>query len=96
MVHYDQGLADFDEVAVLRVGSGFVVATTSAQGLRIEQLDAAGKIVRESLEPLPIYSQASLLFAHGHLYVAYAEPPARSGGENRVAVARFSCARQLP
>lgn len=96
LAHYDQGLADFDEVAVLRVGSGFVVALTTAMGLRIEQLDGAGRVVRESLEPLPIYSQASLLFAHGHLYVAYAEPPALSGGENRVAVARFSCARQAP
>jgi len=97
IVHYDQGrLADFDEVAVLRVGSGFVVAETTAQGLRIARLDGTGAVLQELQENLSPYSQASLLFARGHLYVAYAESPSLSGGENRVVVARFSCARKAP
>jgi hypothetical protein len=92
LVHYDQGLADFAEVTVVRVGSGFVVAESTALGLRVEQLDETGAVVLEWQLDVPIYSRASLLFAQGHLYVAYTEPPAQNGGENRVMVGRFSCA----
>lgn len=97
LAYYDQGrLAEFDEVVVLRVGSGFVVAETTAQGLRIARLNGAGAVLQELQENMFPYSQASLLFARGHLYVAYAESPSLSGAENRVVVARFSCAPQSP
>ena len=88
--HYDPGLANFDEVAVMRAGSGFVVAEAFAQGVRVEQLDKTGKIVGQWQQDEPTESRPSLLFAHGHLYVAFAETPLFDG-ENRVLVSRFSC-----
>lgn len=95
MTHYDQAnLSGFDEVSVLRVGSGFVVAETTAQGLLVERLSATGSVLQLWQEAVPIYSEPSLLFAHGHLYVAYAEPPPLNGGENRVMVLRLGCAPQ--
>jgi hypothetical protein len=93
--YYDQGLGGADAIATIRVGSGFVLAMATERGLRIEQLDASGAITAQSLLALPIYYQRtlSLLFAHGQLYVAFAEPPLRDGGANRVMALRFGCAR---
>lgn len=95
LAHYDQGLADFDEVKVLQVGDGFVVAEAIADGLRVEQLDETGAMVSSWQRPLNIYSQPALLFARGHLYVTFVEEPLFDGSENRVQVMRFSCAPKL-
>jgi hypothetical protein len=94
MIHYDQDLADRDAIATLRIGEGFVLAIATAQGLRVEQLDGSGAIVTQWLLDVPIYQRtASLLFAHGRLYVAFAEPPPLDGRPNRVMALRFGCAR---
>jgi hypothetical protein len=94
--HYDQGLADFDEVTVLRVGAGFVVAESLEDSLRVEQLDETGQMVGSWQQVLNIYSRPALLYARGHLYVTFVEEPRLTGGENRVQVMRFSCAPNLP
>ncbi|HYP98876.1 MAG TPA: hypothetical protein VER96_09385 [Polyangiaceae bacterium] len=92
--YYDLELGGADAIATIRVGSGIVLALASAQGLLVEQLDASGAITAQSLLELPIFYALtpSLLFAHGHLYVAYAEDQ-RQGGPNRVMALRFGCAR---
>ena len=94
--YYDEGLADFDEVTVLRVGDGFVVAEAREDSLRIEQLDGTGKIVGSWQQLLNIYSRPALLFAQGHVYVTFVEEPLLDGSENRVQVMRFGCAPSLP
>jgi hypothetical protein len=92
MTHYDVGdLADFDEVTVIRVGTGFVVAETTAQGLVVERLDETGSVLQVWQVVLPTYSEPSVLFAHGRLYVAFVEPPPPNRGENRVIVTSFGC-----
>ncbi len=93
VAHYDQGFTGYDEASVIRVGTGSVVAGTAADGILIEQLDSTGGLIRQQLLRVPAYSASSLLFAHGHLYLAYAESPDFTIAANRILVARMSCAR---
>jgi hypothetical protein len=93
MTHYDVGdLADFDEVAVTRVGTGFVVTETTPQALVVERLSDSGSILEVWRVITPTYSEPSVLVAHGRLYVAFVEPPPPNRGENRVIVTSFGCA----
>jgi len=62
-------------------------------GILVEQLDGAGGLIRQQLLQVPAYSATSLLFAHGHLYLAYAESPDLTAAPNRILAARLSCAR---
>lgn len=72
-----------------------ILAEARTDALRVEQLDSTGAIVSFWQQVVPIYSRPSLLFAHGHLYVTFVEDPPLNGGENRVQVMRFSCARVM-
>jgi hypothetical protein len=92
---YNQGLESYDEVTVIRVGSGFVAAGTVPEGISIEELDRAGSVVRQQLLSVAAYSDSSLLFAHGHLYVAFTEPPGLTAAPNRVLVSRLGCTRDV-
>jgi hypothetical protein len=93
--HYDENeLAEWDDVAVLQLGDGFVIVTSSEQrGLIVIQLDSLGSVLSKWHQDVPAYSPPSLLYSRGHLYVAYAESPALDDAPNRVLVSRFSCKR---
>lgn len=90
--HHDQDLQAFDEVTVARVGSGFVVALArDHEATVIEQLDASGQMLRTRRLDEGAYSKPSLLYAHGHLYVAFVEQPPLEDAPNRVLAYRLSC-----
>jgi hypothetical protein len=85
----------WDDFAVIRVGSGFVAASTQEfAGLTVQQLDANGKVWNEVAVLAEAYSPPALLFSRGQLYVAFTESP-RDATENRVQLQRFSCAPHL-
>jgi hypothetical protein len=71
-----------------------VVAETTPSRLGVLYLEENGlDPLTEHYFNVPAYSEASLLYAQGHLFAAYAEEPELDDLPNRIMALRLSCRR---